>query len=344
MRNGSSGKIWRTFDPTAKGNHWKFTIENLDRLDIDGRIYWPKKDGGWPRYVRYLDEVKGVPMQDVWTDLDPINAKAQERLGYPTQKPESLMERIITASSNEGDVVLDAYCGCGTTVAVAQRLNRRWIGMDITYQSIALILKRVQDTFGKEVADAIFLNGIPKDMASATALANKADDHTRKEFEKWAVLTYTENRGAINDKKGADAGIDGTAYFLTSKTDNDKMVFQVKSGHVGRGDIAKLKGDMQRENAALATLITLEESTAPMRAEAKTAGFYIHELSGKRYDTIRIVTVKDMLEQGKRFEMALSIDALPKARPTVIEIEQLGLFKKEQAAESKPAAKQKLIA
>ena len=223
------------------------------------------------------------------------------------------MERIISASTNEGDVVLDAYCGCGTTVAVAERLNRQWIGMDITYQSIAVILKRLEDNFGKGASDAVVLNGVPRDMASASALANKKDDRVRKEFEKWAVLTYSNNRAVINIKKGADAGIDGTAYFLTNKADNDKMVFQVKSGHVGRGDIAKLKGDMQRENASLATFITLEDSTGPMRSEAKTAGSYRHVLMGRDYDKVEIVTIEDMLHHGKRLDIPLSREVLKTA-------------------------------
>jgi hypothetical protein len=222
------------------------------------------------------------------------------------------LDRIIRTSSEEGDTVLDAYCGCGTTVAVTQHLKRRWIGMDVTYQAIALILRRLEDAFGKDVAAAVFRGGVPKDMESATALAHKAGDRTRKEFEKWAVLTYSENRGRINDKKGADAGIDGTAFFLTSATDNDKMVFQVKSGHVGRGDIAKLKGDMQREGAALATFITLEESTGPMRTEAKNAGFYINSLNGQRYDQIRIVSIQEILK-GERMNLPHGRDVLKAA-------------------------------
>jgi len=186
-----------------------------------------------------------------------LNPMAVERLGYPTQKPEALLERIIKASSKENEVVLDSYCGCGTTVAVAQRLNRRWIGIDITYQSISLVLRRLEKAFGAEVVDAIKNDGIPRDMASAEALAHKKDDRLRKEFEKWAVLTYTNNRAVINEKKGADAGIDAIGYFLTSKNENAKLIFQVKSGGVKRGDIATLRGDMGRENAALAILITL---------------------------------------------------------------------------------------
>ena len=183
----------------------------------------------------------GRPADDVW-NIPVINSQARERLGYPTQKPESLLERILKVSSNEGDVVLDAYCGCGTTVAVSQRLNRQWIGIDITYQSISLILKRLEDTFGKGVLDNITLSGIPKDMKSAEALANKSDDRTRKEFEKWAVLTYSNNRATINQKKGADKGIDGIAYFRSEKDAPEKIILQVKSGKVSSRDIRDLQG------------------------------------------------------------------------------------------------------
>ncbi len=219
---------------------------------------------------------KALPI-DVLYVATPHTA-SNERTQYPTQKPEALLERIIKASTNEGDLVLDAYCGCGTTVAVAQALNRRWIGMDITYQSIALVLRRLEKQFGKVVLNGIKLDGIPRDMASARALANKKDDRVRKEFEKWAVMTYTGNRAVINQKKGADSGIDGIAYFRTNNTDNAKIILQVKSGSVKRSDIATLRGDMQRESAAMAVLITLEPPTAPMVNEAKAAGLYHHDL------------------------------------------------------------------
>jgi hypothetical protein len=166
------------------------------------------KNGKEYRY--YLD--KGVLPNDWWIDIQALNPSAKERLGYPTQKPEALLERIIKASSNENDIVLDAYCGCGTTVAVCQKLDRQWIGIDITYQSISLILKRLEDSF-PGVLKTIKLHGIPKDIESAIALANKTDDRTRKEFEKWAILTYTNNKAVINTKKGADKGIDGIVYF-----------------------------------------------------------------------------------------------------------------------------------
>lgn len=257
---------------------------------------------------------EGVAMDDVW-DIGRVPPIKQL---YPTQKPDALLERIITASSNEGDTILDAYCGCGTTVMEAQRLGRKWIGIDITYQSIALILRRLEGEAGKEkwplISRQITLNGIPRDIESARALALKKDDRVRKEFEKWAVLTYTSNRAIINDKKGADAGIDGIAYFQTGATDNAKVVFQVKSGHVGRGDIAKLRGDMEREKAAMAVFITLEAPTAPMNAEAKAVRFYHHAAMAQNYDKIQIVTINEIIEQGKRLQLPMSLEVLKAAQ------------------------------
>jgi hypothetical protein len=218
------------------------------------------------------------------------------------------------ASSNKGDLVLDAYCGCGTTIASAQHLKRKWIGIDITYQSVSLVLRRLEKTFGPEVLENIAADGIPQDMESVIALAHKKDDRLRKEFEKWAVLTYSSNRAVINEKKGADAGIDGTAYFLTGKDDNAKIIFQVKSGGVKRSDIATLRGDMTRENAELAYLITLENPSGPMKSEAKGAGQYQHPLMGRPYDRISIVTAQEIVEQGKRLDIPLSLEVVPSAK------------------------------
>ena len=235
------------------------------------------------------------------------------------------MERLIKAASDAGDTVLDAYCGCGTTVAVAQRLKRKWIGIDITYHSISLVLRRLEDKFGKAILDKIATDGIPRDMTSAEALAHKKDDRLRKEFEKWSVLTYTNNRAIINEKKGADAGIDAVAYFMTGKDDNAKIIFQVKSGGVKRGDIATLRGDMGRENAALAVLITLEDPSRPMIAEAKAAGQYHHESMGRNYDTISIVTVKNIVEKGERLQIPMSVEVVARAKKLAQDT-QGGLF------------------
>lgn len=327
-RGGFSGKPWRGIDPTSKGRHWALpkqfldsigisggTVQSrLDQLDAMGRVIWPDKQNGVPRYKRYLKDMPGLAIQSIVNDIPPIPRNSAEKLGYPTQKPLTLLQRIIKASSNEGDVILDAYCGCGTTIDAAQKLKRSWIGMDITFQSVAVVLKRLEDTYGKAFIETIVLSGIPRDMKSVEALANRKDDRVRKEFEKWAVLTYTKNRAVINEKKGADGGIDGTAFFKVGKKDNAKIIFQAKSGGVSRKDIATLHGDMMRTEASLGVFITLEAPTKPMILEAKSAGQYLHEEMGRSYDKITIVTAREIIEEGARLEIPMSIEVLKAAQ------------------------------
>ena len=179
--------------------------------------------------------------------------------------------------------MLDAYCGCGTTVMVVEALKRKWIGIDITYQSISLILRRLEAQYGKE-------------------------------FEKWAVLTYSSNRAVINDKKGGDGGIDGTAYFLTGKSDSAKIVFQVKSGNVGRGDISKFNNDRTREGAELGVFITLLPPTQGMVGEASASGIYQHALMNRNYPRIQIITITEMIEQHKRLDILMSLEVLKAAQ------------------------------
>ena len=292
--------------------YWRYSKNRMEELYQQGRII-QTKPGTVPRYKRYLDEMQGIPLQDLWNDISPISSQARERLGYPTQKPEALLERIIKASSNKGDVILDAYCGCGTTIAVAERLERNWIGIDITYQSISLMLKRLEDSFGKNVLDKIELNGIPKDLESAKALATKPDDRTRKEFEKWAVLTYSNNRAVINDKKGADKGVDAIAYFQGDKDNREKIIFQVKSGNVKSGDIRDLQGTMTLQGAALGIFITLKPPSKDMVQTAKSAGIYRGRYMSQSVDKIEIVTVQEILEQKKRLDVILTFEVLKAA-------------------------------
>ena len=277
-------------------------------IDSDGRNFQEKTDRKTGKVYRYyLDE--GKIAEDYWVDIESLNREEKERMGYPTQKPEALLERIIRTSSNVGDVVLDAYCGCGTTIAVAQRLKRRWIGIDITYQSISLILKRLEDSYPviedwAVVESSIHLDGVPRDIESAVALANRKDDKTRKEFEKWAVLSYSRNQARINEKKGADAGIDGIAHFIIDSDTNGKAVFQVKSGGANRSTIATLNSDRQREGAEFGFLITMDV-TKPMLSEASKVGKYKHPMLNREDDRIQIVTIVDILE-GKRLDLPMS--------------------------------------
>ena len=322
----------------AKGNpcyevmgitrYWRYGQERMERLITEGRVV-QTKPGTVPRYKRYLDEMPGVPIQNIWNDVAPLSSQAKERLGYPTQKPEALLERIIYTSSNEGDVVLDAYCGCGTTVAVAEKLNRKWIGIDITYQSVSLILKRLEDSYGEAAIFNVKMTGIPRDMKSAEALANKNDDRTRKEFEKWAILNFSNNRAVINQKKGADKGIDGTAFFIESEGGHGRIIFQVKSGKVDSRDIRDLHGTMTREKAALGIFITLKKPTKDMLQEAKTCGHYHHKIMGCSYDKIAIVTIQDMIEDGLRLHVPLSMEVLKSAQRKNQEDNQLPIFLEE---------------
>jgi DNA modification methylase len=350
-RNGESGQTWKGINPTPKNRHWAIPGKIWDDIDFDptGLTQHQKLDylfdrgcitlepgAAWPIYERNITENDGPAASDLWTfqpytegtvfgsrvgidaDVKWLSPRDQERLGYETQKPEGLLERIIKASSNKGDVVLDAYCGCGTTVAVAQRLGRQWIGIDITYQSIALILKRFQDSYEKngtwpEVEANIHLDGVPKDLESAIALANRSDDKTRKEFEKWAVLTYSRNQARINEKKGADGGVDGIAYFLKDRNENGKAIFQVKSRPGTRDDLAKLNSDRQRENAEFGFLIcydTANRITPAMQREIDAAGKYKHPMLNREDDRLQVVTVTELFDRagrpGKRLDLPMA--------------------------------------
>lgn len=314
---GGEAKGNPVFEWKGHTRAWRYSRETMERLDREGRLYYSRT--GYVRQKLYLDESRGVPVQDVWNDIPSLSGAHAERLGYPTQKPEALLERIVKASTQEGDTILDAYCGCGTTVAVAERLQRKWIGIDITYQSISLILRRLEAQYGKEIIPAIYQDGIPRDMEAAVALAHKRDDRLRKEFEKWAVLTYSNNRAIINDKKGGDKGIDGTGFFLASRDENAKIVFQVKSGIVGRGDVAKLNSDRIREGAELAAFLTLEPPTHGMKEEANTAGMYQHDLMDRSYPRIQLVTIAEMIEQHKRLDIPMSLEVLKKAQTVEVQ-------------------------
>lgn len=257
------------------------------KQDEDGRWYrWQKRRGQKP-YKVYLSE--GRRAGDVW-QIPHINASARERLGYPTQKPEALLERLIKASSNEGDVVLDPFCGCGTTLVVAERLHRGWIGIDITHIAITLMRHRLHNTFGEELSPYEVI-GDPKDLASARTLAQE----DRYQFQLWS-LGLVEARPS-QEKRGADTGIDGYIYFFDDHSGKPKkIVVQVKSGHVGVSQIRDLKGVMERENAVIGVFITLEKPTRPMLTEAVAAGFYEPEyFPGEKYPRLQILTIEELL-------------------------------------------------
>lgn len=255
-KDGESGRPWRGFDVTALGRHWSNSHSQLDERDAAGLIHFPL-NGGIPRRndsQPFDPDGREVVVGDVWVDIDRLNQTAKERLGYPTQKPVALLERIINASSNPGDVVLDPFCGCGTTVHAAQRLNRKWIGIDVTHLAIGLIEKRLRDAFP---GVAFKTHGVPQYIEGARNLAarGREDKNYHFEFEKWALSLIDAKPGNLS-KKGADKGIDGNLYF--GPKHEGRAIVSVKAGdNVGVSMIRDLRGVIEREGAQIGVFLTL---------------------------------------------------------------------------------------
>jgi DNA modification methylase len=272
---------------------WRWTRDRMMEQDAMGRIVVPKGGKSIPRYKRYLDEQEGVPIGDWWGDIEIVSGN--ERLGYPTQKPEPLLERIIRASSNEGDMVLDPFCGCGTTVAAAQKLNRRWIGIDITHLAITLMKRRLKDTFGESAQFEVV--GEPVSVPDAAALA-AADPY---QFQWWALGLVGAR--PVEGKKGADKGIDGKIVYQGDEAGKfDSVILSVKAGHVTANHVRDLRGVVEREKAAIGVLVSMEDPTGPMQSEAVTAGFHESRMWNRRYAKIQLLTVADLLA-GKQIDM-----------------------------------------
>jgi len=305
---------WRGTHPGAN-RQWRFSIEELERLYAAGRILLqrngtPRKDG----LKEYLEDAEGPPLQDIWTDIG-LGPTAGERLGYQTQKPLALLERIISASSNPGDVVLDPFCGCGTTIHAAQKLNRQWIGIDITYLAINLIKRRLKDAFGEEIE--FEEKGQPTDFESAKRLA----ELDKFQFQHWALSLIGARPLKEGDGKGADRGVDGLLYYYeTERKDipgrvkeeplprsepvhREKIIVQVKGGGVSRGDVATLLGDLENQKAAGGVLITLEKPSKQMRTEAADAGRFTSKLwHDKDYPRLQILTIEGLLNDSERVD------------------------------------------
>ena len=283
----------------------------MQKLDAEGKLYFPPDPNGRIRIRRYLDEMPGMPVGNVWEDIPPINSQAQERLGYPTQKPEALLERIVTASSNEGDIILDPFCGCGTAIAVAEKLKRHWIGIDITHLAVNLIKKRLRDHFGEEVGTAYDIVGEPVSVADAAELARQDPF----QFQSWA-LGLVGARVATSAKKGADRGIDGRLYFHDDKSGKSKqIILSVKAGeHINVAHIRDLRGVLDREKAEIGVLISMEKPTRPMVKEAADAGSYKSPYVEQRFPRIQILTVEQLLE-GEQIAYPRLLDVTYKKAP-----------------------------
>ena len=314
-RGGDSGRpITLRGDVIAPpaNSHWRVpggrlegeTIqEGFNRLDEAGLLY-QAKEGGLPRYKRYLDQQRGRLLDDVWIDIANLTGAVKERLGFETQKPVALLERIISASSNAGDIVLDPFCGCGTAIAAAHKLKRRWIGIDITHLSIALQKYRLQDMFELESGEDYEVIGEPTTEEGARDMAQDSANEGRYQFEWWALSLVGAKpvggqAGSRRGKKGSDKGIDGIINFFEpsekGKAKAKKVIAQVKSGKVKSGDIRDLKGTVEREGAALGVFITLELPTQAMLREALEAGYYESTFWEKRYRKLQVLSIRDLL-------------------------------------------------
>lgn len=284
-----------------KGRFWAYSRENMEKFYSEGRLYFPQ-NGGTPSYKRYLDEMPGVPLQNDWDDIRPV--PSNEAQGYPTQKPLALLERIIQSSTDEGDVVLDPFAGCGTTIAAAQKLDRQWIGIDITQLSIALLKNRLAGNFNINPKTDYAVVGEPEDLHDAMELATE----DRYQFQWWALSLIKASplgarAGSRMGKRGADRGIDGILPFIDDKSGKAKRILvQVKSGKVNSSYIRDLVGTVNREEAAMGVFITLEAPTRDMITEAVTAGFYRSDHFHKDFPKIQILTIEELLG-GKQIQM-----------------------------------------
>ena len=289
-RTGETGQSWRGVNPTAKGRHWRILHAALDRIEAEGRIH--PQSGGMPRErdaTPYVPEDRMAVIGDIWADIPSINSGATERLGYPTQKPVALLERIVTANSNLGGMVLDPFCGCGTTIHAAQKLGRRWIGIDVTHLAISLIERRLKDAFP---GIAFEVHGTPTDLDGARDLARR----DKYQFQWWAV-SLIDAQPYGGKKKGADGGIDGLIYFRSDPKTTERAIVSVKGGGVSVPMVRDLKGVLDREKAPIGVFLTLEMPTRPMEREAASAGFYT--LGDRQYPRLQIITVEQALNGMK---------------------------------------------
>ncbi len=291
--------------PPYQGRYWGYSKDGMVAMAGQGRLAYTRT--GVPRFKRYLDEMPGVPLQNDWTDIRP--ASRSESLGYPTQKPEALLERIIRASSNEEDVVLDPFCGCGTAVAAAHKLGRQWAGIDITHLAVALMKNRLKTAFNLEAGSDYEVVGEPQDEGSARALWEQ-DPY---QFQFWAV-SLLEAQPQSAQRRGADRGVDGVLYFIDGRRRTpQKAVIQVKGGRVSSPQVRDLKGVVEREQAALGLFISLEPPTREMQREAASGGIFHSDLWERDFPKIQLRTVGEMLS-GNGFNLPPVSSAYQPAR------------------------------
>ena len=301
---------------------WRCPIETMLRYEKEDKIYYTKN--GTPRLKQYLNEMEGVQCTSVWTDLAPINSQSPERLGYPTQKPLALLERIISASSNEGDIVADFFCGCGTTIAAAQKLNRQWLGADISHLAVRLITKRLTETYGLGIKHNIKIHGMPKDVASARELAQNVEGG-RISFQDWAIEVMLN--GVVNEKKTADGGYDGYLTF-NSHAGKQFALIETKSGKLTVKNLREFVHVIDKEKAALGVFVCFAENvTREMAKTAKEAGHIKIGEVGFPIDRIQIITIEELMNNKQpMLPMAVENETFKKAKRNDEKEVSKGLF------------------
>ena len=281
---------YKGYQPPEKG--WAVSREKMERMDSESRVHFPADKTKRLQRKRFYDELQGETVDSLWDDIPPINSQAQERLGYPTQKPLALLERIIAASSNEGDIVLDPFCGCGTAVDAAQKLGRQWIGIDVTHLSIGLIERRMKDRYGEDLPYEVI--GTPNDTDSALRLANE-EPH---QFQYW-ITQAIGGQPFQGGRKGMDRGIDGYIYFTKTgdtlgKSSTEAAIISVKAGQrVGVAMVRDLKGVMEREKADIGIFVCVIAPTREMEREAAAAGVYTDPGTRRIYPRLQIYTLAE---------------------------------------------------
>lgn len=304
---GGAAKGNPYYEVMGVSRYWRYSEQRMSELIADGMVV-QTKPGTVPQRKQYLEDGQGVAIQSLWEDIGSLQASAAERLGYPTQKPLALLERIIAASSNEGDVVLDPFCGCGTTIDAAQKLGRKWIGIDVTYLAVDLIQKRLRRTYGDQIDKSYEVHGIPTDLEGAKALfdANPFD------FERWAVSLVN---GEPNQKQVGDKGVDGRIRFWATPTSMGTCLVSVKGGKaVPPTNMRDLVGTVQSQNAEMGLLITMAAPTRGVKEEADKSGSYVSELTGTSYPRVQVITVPELLAH-QRPKLPESVDPYMSAKP-----------------------------
>lgn len=306
------------FSPPAKG--WRVDQQEMARLDAEGRLIFPSSKTGRIRRKLFLADAPGPPVGDVWVDIPPLQAASAERLGYPTQKPEALLDRIIESGCPPGGVVLDPFCGCGTAIVAAQKSGRDWVGIDLTYLAVALMKSRLTAIGNVDYS----VVGEPTSATDAAKLAGE-DPY---QFQWWSLGLIGAR--PVEEKKGADKGIDGRLYFFDDGGSTAKqLIVSVKAGKVQVSHVRDLVGVLDRESAEIGAFISLNEPTGPMRKEAASAGVYKSPLTGSTHPRVQLITAAELLK-GKKLDLPQiasqqSMTAKAIVAPTKAKPDQLSL-------------------